>query len=210
MFEATVIKLLEGAFICRTAYPDLYAYLEDEAVRRQVDGYLTQIGRRLAATAHGEAYYAAHLAVGVRERTEIRALFKEVKHELRPMLGFLNLVMQARRADRTLATGDVIDFPKTLLQIAENPHLEEMLRGFAALGKEFASADASLRTLLDRLLQYMAKSGYLVPDRQGDRYTVTGKIDYFYEVADFLAENEQAIREAQDQETEGETGRLAF
>ena len=49
MFEATVIKLLEGAFICRTAYPDLFSFLEDESTRRQVDGYLTQIGRRLAA-----------------------------------------------------------------------------------------------------------------------------------------------------------------
>ena len=48
MFEATVIKLLEGAFICRTAFPDLFSYLEDESTRRQVDGYLTQIGRRLA------------------------------------------------------------------------------------------------------------------------------------------------------------------
>jgi hypothetical protein len=208
MFETTVIKLLEGAFICRTAYPDHFAYLEDEAARRQVDGYLTQIGRRLAATAHGEAYYAAHRTVGPRERTEIRALFKEVKHELRPVLGFLNLIMQAHRVDRTLGTGDVIDFPKTLLQISENPHLGEMLRSFAALGKEFASSDASLRTLLDRLLQQMVKSGYLIPDRQGDRFEVTGKLDYFYEVADFLAENEQAIREAQDQETDGETGRL--
>jgi hypothetical protein len=208
MFEATVIKLLEGAFICRTAYPDLFSYLEDEATRRQVDGYLTQIGRRLAATAHGESYYAAHRAVGPRERTEIRSLFKEVKHELRPVLGFLNLIMQAQRADRTLGAGDMIDFPKTLLHISENPHLGEILRGFASLGKEFASSDASLRTLLDRLLQQMVKSGYLIPDRQGDRFEVTGKIDYFYEVVDFLAENEQAIREAQDQESEGETGRL--
>lgn len=208
MFEATVIKLLEGAFICRTAYPDLFAHLEDEAVRRQVDGYLTQIGRRLAVTSHGEAYYAAHRTVGPQERTEIRALFKEIKHELRPVLGFLNLIMQAQRSDRTLATGDVIDFPKTLLHISENPHLAEMLRSFAALGKEFSSGDASLRTLLERLLQQMVKSGYLIQDRQGDRFEVTGKLDYFYEVADFLAENEQAIREAQDRETEGETGRL--
>jgi len=208
MFEATVIKLLEGAFICRTAYPDLFSFLDDESTRRQVDGYLTQIGRRLAATAHGEAYYAAHRVVGPSERTEIRSLFKEVKHELRPVLGFLNLIMQAQRADRTLGTGDVIDFPKTLLHISENPHLGEMLRGFAALGKEFASSDANLRTLLDRLLQQMVKTGYLIPDRQGDRFEVTGKIDYFYEVVDFLAENEQAIREAQDQESEGETGRL--
>ncbi len=76
MFEATVIKLLEGEFICRTAYPDLFSFLEDESTRRQVDGYLTQIGRRLAATSHGEAYYAAHRAVGPSERTEIRFLFK--------------------------------------------------------------------------------------------------------------------------------------
>jgi hypothetical protein len=208
MFEATVIKLLEGAFICRVASPDFFSFLDDESTRRQVDGYLAQIGRRLAATAHGEAYYAAHRTVGPGERAEIRSLFKEVKHELRPVLGFLNLIMQAQRADQTLGTGDVIDFPKTLLHISENPHLGEMLRGFAALGKEFASSNASLRTLLDRLLQQMVKMGYLIPDRQCDRFEVSGKIDYFYEVVDFLAENEQAIREAQEQETDGETGRL--
>lgn len=208
MFEATVIKLLEGAFICQTAYPDLYEFLKDDAARRQVDGYLTQISRRLASTAHKEAYYAAHLAVGARERTEIRALFKEMKYELRPVLGFLNLAMQANRADHTLSTGDVIDFPKLLLHVSENPHLGEMLRGFASLGKEYASSDARPSTMLDRVLQLMTRNGYLVQVKQGDRYEVTGKIDYFYEVVDFLAENEHAIREAEDQEDEGETGRL--
>jgi hypothetical protein len=210
MFEATVVALLKGAFICRTAYPDLFSYLEDGTVRDQVDTYLSQIGRRLAATPHEEAYYAAYRTVGPDERQEIRTLFKEVKYELRPVLNFLNLVMQAQRADRTLGTGDVIDFPQTLMRVSENPHLVEMLRGFPAMGKEFASSGKE-RPLLERLLQQMVKSGYLVPDRQGrDRFEVTGKIDYFYEVADFLAENEQAIREAQDQESEGEgeTGRL--
>ncbi len=208
MFETTLTVLLEGAFVCRLTYPDLFAYLEEEGTHRQVDGYLRQIGRRLVVTAHGDAYYAAYAVVGTSERAEIRSLFKEIKHELRPVLGFLNLIMQAQRIDRTLSLGDVIDFPKILLAVSENPHLGEVLRGFASLGKEFAATEVSLRTLLDRLLQQMVKSGYLLSDHQGDRFEVTGKIDYFYEVVDFLAENEQAIREARDQEMDGETGRL--
>jgi hypothetical protein len=200
MFEAVVIKLLEGTFICRTAWPDLFFYLEDEAVRSRVDAYLGQIGRSLASTAHAEAYYAAYRAIGPEERTEIRALFREIKNELRPLLGFLNLIMQAQESDRTLVAGDVISFPKTLLSISESPHLSELLRGFSTQGKEFGSGDASPHKSLERLLQQMEKRGYLVADRQADRYQMTGKIDYFYEVADFLAENEHALREAQEQE----------
>lgn len=208
MFETTAIRLLEGCFVCRTVYPDLFSYLEDETARRRVDEYLTQIGRRLVATAHKEAYYAAHRTIGASERSDIRSLFREIKYDIRPVLNFLNLIMQVQNGDRTLGAGDVIDFPKTLLQISENPHLESMLRAFASLGKEFSSGDANLRTLLEKLLMQMVKSGYLVQNPQKDRFLVTGKIDYFYEIVDFLAENEQAIREAQDQEQEGETGRL--
>lgn len=208
MFEGAIIKLLEGEFICNTAYPDLFEYLKDESVRREVDGYLFRIGRRLVSTPHVQAYYAAHASVGRQERSEIRSLFREVKHDLRPVLGFLNLTMQTTSADKTLSVGDVIDFPKVLMKISENPHLGENLRGFASLGKEYASSDSSQRAMLDKVLQQMTKSGYLVPDRERDRYQVTGKIDYFYEVMDFLAENEENIQDDTDKEPESETGRL--
>lgn len=208
MFETVVIKLLEGKFICNTAYPDLFEYLRSEGVRREVDGYLSRIGRRLATTPNVQAYYSAHAAVGQQERPEIRALFREIKHDLKPVLGFLNLAMQATNADTTLYAGDVIDFPTVLMRISENPHLGEALRGFASLGKEYGSSDSSQRAMLDKVLQQMTKSGYLIPDRERDRYQVTGKIDYFYEVMDFLAENEENIEDDTDKEPEGETGRL--
>ncbi len=208
MFEAVVIKLLEGQFICNAAYPDLFEYLRSEGVRREVDGYLSRIGRRLATTPNVQAYYSAHASVGQQERSEIRALFREIKHDLKPVLGFLNLAMQATNADTTLYAGDVIDFPTVLMRISENPHLGEALRGFASLGKEYGSSDSSQRAMLDKVLQQMTKSGYLIPDRERDRYQVTGKIDYFYEVMDFLAENEENIEDDTDTEPEGETGRL--
>jgi len=209
MFEGVITKLLEGAFICNTAHPDLFGYLNnDEGVRKDVDGYLFRIGRRLVSTPNVQSYYAAHASIGPRERPEIRALFREVKHELKPVLGFLNLVMQATNADKTLLSGDVIDFPSVLMRITENPHLGEALRGFASLGKEYASSDSSQRAMLDKVLQQMTKSGYLVTDRERDRFQVTGKIDYFYEVMDFLAENEENIQDDTDKDPEGESGRL--
>lgn len=208
MFETLIVKLLEGQFICNAAYPDLFEYLKSEGVRREVDGYLSRIGRRLASTPNIQAYYAAHASVGPQERSEIRSLFREIKHDLKPVLGFLNLAMQATNADKTLYSGDVIDFPTVLLRISENPHLGEALRGFASLGKEYASSDSSHRAQLDKVLQQMTKGGYLIPDRERDRYQVTGKIDYFYEVMDFLAENEEGIQDDTDKEPEGETGRL--
>lgn len=208
MFEAVIIKLLQGQFICNAACPDLFEYLRSEGVRREVDGYLSRIGRRLATTPNVQAYYSAHASVSQQERPEIRALFREIKHDLKPVLGFLNLAMQATNADTTLYAGDVIDFPSVLMRISENPHLGEALRGFASLGKEYGSSDSSQRAMLDKVLQQMTKSGYLIPDRERDRYQVTGKIDYFYEVMDFLAENEENIQDDTDKEPEGETGRL--
>jgi hypothetical protein len=207
MFDGVVIKLLEGRFICNTTDPDLFEYLKTEAARREIDGYLSRIGRRLESSPNGQAYYAAYARIGKADRREIRDLFGTIKHEIKPVLAFLNFTMQATHADKTLFPGDALDFPTLLKTVSDNPHLGEELRKFSSLGKEFASSDSNVRSMLDRILQQMVKSGYLVQDRENDRYQVTGKIDYFYEVMDFLAENEN-IEDSTEKEPEAETGRL--
>lgn len=207
MFDGVVIKLLEGRFICNTTEPDLFEYLKNEAARLEIDGYLARIGRRLESSPNGEAYYAAYASVSKTDRREIRDLFSTIKHEIKPVLGFLNFSMQAIHADKTLFAGDALDFPTLLKTVSDNPHLGEELRKFPSLGKEYASSDFKVRSMLDRVLQQMVKSGYLVQDRENDRYQVTGKIDYFYEVMDFLAENEN-IEDSTEKEPEAETGRL--
>jgi len=211
MFDKTVVALLEGEFICHTKYPDSFSQLKNESFRRQVNGYLTQIDRRLATTAHGDAYYMAYQKIEDKDREEIRLSFKKIKGGLRSVLHLLNLIMQAQCADQSIGAGDVIDFPKILHLISESPHLSEKLRELPSHGKEFVSSDSSLSALLNRALQHMEKAGYLIQENKGDRYRVTGKIDYLYEVVDFLTENEQSIRELEDHDPEvekGENGRL--
>lgn len=207
MFDGVVIKLLEGRFICNTTEPDLFEYLKTEGARHEIDGYLGRIDRRLESTPNGQAYYAAYARIGKADRREIRDLFGTIKHEIKPVLAFLNFAMQATHADKTLFPGDVLDFPTLLKTVSDNPHLGEELRKFPSLGKEFVSSDSNVRSMLDRILQQIVKSGYLVQDRENDRYQVTGKIDYFYEVMDFLAENEN-IEDSTEKEPEAEMGRL--
>lgn len=107
MFDTTLRLLLSGAFVCETTAPAEYRYLQDETHRRLADDYLRKIGRRLASTGTGHAYFMAYAEVGSGERTEIRRLFGEIKHELRPVVNFLRFIMQSLRREETPTPGSV-------------------------------------------------------------------------------------------------------
>jgi biotin operon repressor len=205
MFKNIILLLLSGEFLCNVSRPDEFSFLQDEATRLDVDAYLARIGRRLGLTRNGVAFYAAHASIGAEERTEARIVFKEIKRDLRPIVKFLNLVMQAQRSDMTLFAGDSLRYHELLTRIRESSHLTDELSSFAKLGNEYASSSETVPGILDKILQRLAKNGYLVADRERDRYTLTGKIDYLQEVIDFLLENEEEIvqtsQEAPEQES---------
>ena len=92
--------------------------------------------------------------------------------------------------------------------MTEQPHLQERLREFATMGKEFAVNDASTNAMLTKVFQQLEKAGYIVlayPEQEAWRFT--GKIAYFFQVLTFLMENEGIpLQDAKDDEPE--TGRL--
>lgn len=197
-FEETVIELLKGSFICPVTYPELFDYLEDKKNRERVDIHLTPIGMRLHVTRNQHAYYAVYKTIKTENRGNINKLFQDIKNEIQPVLKFINLIIQAQRGETYLEAEDVLDFSQLLFQIGENPSLEEILRQFPNLGKEFTANEASLRAMLDRVMNYLVRKDYLVKDQKGDRYKVTGKIDYYYEVLDFIIDNDPIIQGAQE------------
>lgn len=198
MFEETIIELLKGTFICRTGNPELFDYLNHDTNKSQIDGYLMQIGRRLHITKNGHAYYAVYKTLRPENRAAISKLFQEIKNEIRPVLKFLNLVIQAEHEEIYVSPNHILYFSELLNEINENANLEEILRDFPNLGKEFAANDASLHALLDRVMNYLVHKDYLIKEQNGDCYRVTGKIDYYYEVVDFIMENETPIQNAQE------------
>lgn len=203
MFEPTLHLLLAGGFVCESSAPESYRYLQSEAAHEEVDAYLRRIGRRLARTAGGYAYYVAYLHVSQAERTEIRRLFSEIKHDLRPVVNFLQLVMQALRSEEAPTPGERIDYPSMLKAVTGNAQLADELRNFAALGKDYTAGDASVRSMLDKVFQQMVKGGYLLLlDREREVYAFTGKLDYLLEAIDFLMESEQIAAEPTPGEAE--------
>ena len=186
MFERTLTLLLSGEFVCAVRYPDAWCFLEDEAQRREAEQFLGKLGRGLARTRQGGAWFAAYTQIGTEERRLIRDGFAEIKHNLRFLVGFFVHVMQALRQDQFLSPGSLIESHRLMAVIDGNPSLRGELLALSSLGKGPAG-DGGLRPTLERLLKRLTDDGYLVlanPERE--IYEVTGKIEYLQEVVDFL------------------------
>lgn len=202
MFEQTLTLLLAGEFICPIRYPDAWRFLESDTERAEAEAFLARLGRRLARTRQGGAWFAAYQDIGSDERRAIREGFADIKHNLRLLVNFLVFVMQAQRQDRFLAPGGLIETNRLMAAIDENPNLRVELQSIAALGKG-TGADATLRGTLERLLKRLLDDGYLIlanPERE--IYEVTGKIEYLQEVVDFLMAHE-SVKEELDEEDDG-------
>lgn len=204
MFETTVTLLLSGEFICSIRYPDAWRFLEDEAQRRDAEQFLARLGRRLARTRQGGAWFAAYQGIGSDERRAIREGFADIKHNLRLLVGFFVHVMQALRQEQFLAPGSIIESSRLMAAIDENPNLRVELQGLAGLGKG-PGGDGTLRGTLERLLKRLRDDGYLVlanPERE--IYEVTGKIEYLQEVVDFLMAHQSIPDEIEEEADAGE------
>ena len=200
-FEQVVIELLQGVFVCESTAPEYFRKLNSEHFQEEVSAYLDKIGRRLTKTPNGQAYYVTWKRVGKNERDEVKRVFAGIKQTIRPLIHFITLCMAAEKSDITPVPGDRIEYAMLLKAVTENPHLLEMLREFSTMGKEFSvTTDASPNAMLIKVVQNIARLGYLaVLNRDQESYRFTGKLDYYYQVCEFLMENEH-ISEPASQE----------
>lgn len=210
MFEQVATKLLEGAFLCESTAPEAFRWLNTEAAQQEVAEYLGKLGRRLSRTPNDQAYYATWKRITQGERSEVKKVFTNIKQSVRPVIHFITLCMEAVRKDITPSAGDRLEYANLLKTITTSSHLNEMLREFATMGKEFAVNDASTKSMLDKVIQQMERGGYLINiSREHETYRFTGKLDYYYQVVDFLMENEQIADPAtNEQDTNPDQARL--
>lgn len=187
MFENAVLALLKGEFVCDQTNSTVFEWLKESHNQKSVDAYLQKIGRRLAKTKNENAFYTAWVVVGTNERTEVRNLFVHVKHTIAPVVSFLEMCMKHSRQDTAPVPGERVNYSSLLVAVSDNVSVQEMLRSFTNMGKEFGSQDASPKGMLDRVILQMIKWGYLIENsKKQNTYVFTGKLDYFYEVLNFL------------------------
>lgn len=210
MFDQVVPQLLEGKFVCESTMPEAFRWLNSESSQRDVAEYLDRIGRRLTRTPNGLAYYATWKRVGSDERTEVKQVFSNIKQTIRPLVHFIGMCMEVEKKDSSPVPGDRLEYAMLLKAVTENQHLFEVLREFGNMGKEFTVVDASAKGMLDKVIQQMVRWGYLINiNREQESYRFTGKLDYFYQVMEFLIENEGITEPSvEEQEDQPDQGRL--
>lgn len=210
MFEQVALQLLEGAFICESSSPEAFRWLSTEDAQEDISVYLDKIGRHLAKTPNDQAYYVTWKRISQNERAEIKRIFSSIKQTLRPLIHFISLCMEVEKKDSSPVPGDRLEYAMLLKAITENAHLLEVLREFGMMGKEFTVTEASAKGMLDKVIQQMERWGYLVLiNKEQGSYRFTGKLDYYYQVIDFLMENEGiADPSSQEQEDKPEQRRL--
>lgn len=191
MFKRIIPVLLSGEFVCPVSHHEEHAYLMDSANQNAVNDYLGRIGYRLSKTQHGTAYFATHLEVGGKEeRRDAKELFTHIKHTLRPVVHFMEMVMRAMQSDAFLSAGAVIEANKLMAAIDTNPSFRNDLQSLATQLKGI-SADGTDRGRLDKVLRRLKDDGYLVlANAEREIYQVTGKIEFLLEVIQFLMEHQ--------------------
>lgn len=209
MFEQVTTKLLEGQFICAMTSPEIFRWLDTDQSQQEVSVYLQRLGRKLSQTPNRQAYYATWCNIGPNERQEVKNVFKAIKQTIRPLIKFLTLCMEVEKKDIRPISGDRIEYAIMLAAVATNPHLLEVLREFGLISKEFSVADPSPKGMLDKVLKQMESWGYLILiNRDQMSYRFTGKLDYYYQVIDFLIENEEIADQTVDGNNDHEQEKL--
>jgi len=186
LFEQAMSLLLSGEFVCPVRYPDAYSYLSEEEHRRDADAYLARIGRKLARTDLGGAWYMAYERIGQEEKQAVRNEFSRIKQDIRFIVDFFVKAMRATGQEAFYSRADKIEVHTLMAAIDNNPGMRAEFQSLAALGRGTAS-DGKLKSILDRHLRLLTNEGYLVvANAEREIYQVTGKIEYLNEVVQFL------------------------
>lgn len=189
MFKHIIPTLLAGDFICPFTRHEAYAYLSDPNHQASVDAYLEKIGLKLAQTRHGGAFFCTHIEADNDERKAARETFRQIKHTLRPIVTFLELLMRVTQRDDILTAGTLVEANQIMTVIDANPSLRNDLQSLT--NQAGLRADNTDRSRLDKILRYFRDQGYLaLANSEREIYRVTGKIEYIMEVIEFLMEHE--------------------
>ncbi|MUH71826.1 condensin complex protein MksE [Psychrosphaera haliotis] len=184
-------KLLSGHFICETTDEDSYRFLKTSAGRMEVEAHLAVLNRQLTHAAEEQVFFASYQTIGETERVKLGKQFEDVSNHLLPLIEWLLLVQESLNNDLSLSQGMNLRLNELQTIIEDTPAYAEQLNKisrYALFGSKAAELDAQLKLVFKRLVEL----GYLIkPNQDKQIYTVTGKIDYLFDVLKFIDETEQ-------------------
>lgn len=197
MHRSIIEPLLEGAFICPYATPEIFRAISNQGVAEEVRAALAPLGRTLGTLGEEGApttYFARYVdLLHPGDRAAAVAQLVVIRDQLKPCLEFIRLFSQAGRSDACIAPGDTISFVDLLDAIECHVTYRDQLRDLS--GHDFFSKSKNGKDNKDRLtlvLKALADAGYLAKrSSESANYVATGKMEYIYKLLGWIAEYHQ-------------------
>jgi hypothetical protein len=200
MFDVTMSLLLSGEFLCEVRYPDAFRFLAVDAHQKDANAYLARIGRTLATTELGGAWYATYDRINQEEKRAIKEDFTQIKQKIRFLVEFFVKAMRATNQEVFYSRGDKIEAHALMAAIDGNPGLRAEFQAIGTVGRGGAT-DGKMKSSLDRQLALLVDTGYLVvSNAEREIYQVTGKIEYLTEIVQFLMTTDNIPEEMGDEQ----------
>jgi len=196
-FVKCIENLLQGRILCHALTPDLYRYLKEENENGECENedrinvFLTKMGRRLVKTSDEMGYYCCISNYDEGEaKAEGRAFIKKAAHEFEPLIKWLRIIRSCSQDSRPVCADDIIKPSEISHSLEESEILCKMLKDIANSFK-VASNSNDISKILLAVIKYLVKEEYLV-DANGDGliYRATAKWSQFYDILEFVKQNE--------------------
>ena len=201
MFSESVNALMDGRVICHVTEPELFDYLSVPEKSERVNSYLNQIGWQVVTTHNKSGYFLVPQKPD--ESTEANLVFmhRKIMGDVRPMIDFLTLCLAVEQTDSVLRPGDRIYPGKYASMIEESSKLFSDLKAlYPKVSRSTGKKDAA--EMMKTVLKNLQQRGYVMEKVYGDDrsyYEVTGMIDAFHDMIDFLITNTPEARERVDE-----------
>lgn len=188
MNAKTLKLLLAGEYICSVRYRLEFEQLNEAAEREEVDAWLSALGMRLGRVGDEGAFFLAYDYISHKEITQVKNELLKFRDEYGPAVRMLDFIRQTDVSRIELSPGEYITLYELESAVAQSSTLEAHLKSMLGV-ISYASARNSIRDNLFKLLEHLAKDGYVVlANKDSGTYQVTGKIEQLYSVLQFLDE----------------------
>ncbi|ECW1082731.1 hypothetical protein S518_003427 [Salmonella enterica subsp. enterica] len=188
-------SLLSGSFICPATDRDAYKTLKDDRTRREINQVLTLMSRELQCTSRTSAYYVTYKTIDDHNRRQVTMLMSNIHGIIRPVVKFIATVSEAAHVETVMVGGDELNVPVLSAQIQFSPRLMEKLDSIYRLPKvSRKKVRETASEKLDVVVEFLVKEGiaHLV-NKERQLYVMTGKLDFVYEVLDFIDMHEKIV-----------------
>ena len=200
MFAEAVNTLMDGRVICYVTEPELFDHLSDNEKRDRVNDYLNEIGWQVVATHNKSGYFLVPQkpqATGA----GLSSMQRKIMKDLRPMIDFLSLCLAVEQTDSVLRPGDRIYPGEYASKIEASSKLFSDLKTlYPKLSKSTGKKNPA--DMLKAVLNKLRDHGYLKEkncEEDPDYYEVTGMVDAFHDIVDFLIANTPEAQDSVDE-----------